>query len=427
MFARHRAAVRLSLVLSLFCLAGCATQELPDYPPAYRAYAYVTNGKSNNVSVIDLLTLKEVTKIPVGKGPTGVAANSKKNEVYVVNTDSATLSVIDAERNQVVATIPLHSSDVLGRSKPFFVDVSEDGKRAVVANSGSNNVSVLDLDTHKTIATVTVGRAPGLAKITPDGKLAVVANRDEATVSVIDLGSMSVRSTVSVCSTPEEIAIVANPQFTKAFVTCSSADQIAVVALATDETQAAPAAPAVSKKHKQRKLPLPAASSGPDKLLSLLDVGKTPIDIAVKPDAGEVFVSNFGSGSVSEVITGTNEVSSTHLLGQNPVRSVVSADNSLLYTSSFGANSVSIYSIDDGKLLQTIQVGSKPDALAFTPDQRFLLVADSGSGDVAVIRRDQKTGGNVLFTMVPVGLEPRQIAIKDFMLRKPPQPATSKP
>jgi len=156
----------------------------------------------------------------------------------------------------------------------------------------------------------------------------------------------------------------------------------------------------------------------------LLDVGKTPMHLALKPDGGEIFVSNFGSDSVSEVLTGNNEVSSTHLLGPGPVRSIVTADNSLLYISNFNGNSISIYSIDDGKLLQTVPVGDKPDALALTPSQQYLLVVDSGSGDVSVVRYD----GNVrppmksfiLFTMVPVGLDPRQIVVKAFMLRKPP-------
>ena len=32
-------------------------QRLPNYGPSYREYAYVTNGKSNTVTVIDLRTL----------------------------------------------------------------------------------------------------------------------------------------------------------------------------------------------------------------------------------------------------------------------------------------------------------------------------------------------------------------------------------
>ena len=112
-------------------------RELASLDPAYREYAYITNGKSNTVSVIDLRTFQLATTIRVGAGPTGIAANSKKNEIYVVNTVSNNVSVIDAERNQVVATIGV-------QGKPYFIDVSLDGKRGYVANSGSANVSVID-------------------------------------------------------------------------------------------------------------------------------------------------------------------------------------------------------------------------------------------------------------------------------------------
>ena len=89
------------LVLLLLALSTACTQRLPNYPPAYREYAYVTNGKSNSVSVLDMRAFRSIATIPVGKNPTGVAANSQKNEVYVVSTGSNALSVIDAELNKV--------------------------------------------------------------------------------------------------------------------------------------------------------------------------------------------------------------------------------------------------------------------------------------------------------------------------------------
>ena len=55
------------------------------------------------------------------------------------------------------ATIGVHRA-------PYFVSVSSDGKRAYVANSGSANVSVIDLAKRAVIATIRVGGAPGLAK-----------------------------------------------------------------------------------------------------------------------------------------------------------------------------------------------------------------------------------------------------------------------
>ncbi len=80
----------------------------PDYGPAFREYAYVSNGKSNTVSVIDMRTFELAKTLHVGSEPTGIAANSKKNEIYVVNSGSSNVSVIDAETNAVVATIGVH-------------------------------------------------------------------------------------------------------------------------------------------------------------------------------------------------------------------------------------------------------------------------------------------------------------------------------
>src|SRR5947208_15987399 len=79
-------------------------RQLPSFDPAYHEYAYITNGKSNTVSVIDLRTFRLAKTLHVGQSPTGIAANSKTNEVYVVNSDSANVSVIDAEQNAIVAT-----------------------------------------------------------------------------------------------------------------------------------------------------------------------------------------------------------------------------------------------------------------------------------------------------------------------------------
>ena len=162
-------------------------QQLPDYGPLYREYAYVTNGKSNSVTVIDLRTFEPAKTIAVGSDPTGVAANSKKNEIYVVNTGSNNVSVIDAERNDVVATIGVHGT-------PYFIDVSEDGKRAYVANSASNNVSVINLDKRLVLGNIRVGISPGLARVSPDGATVVVSNRGDGTVSLIDAVHLRLRS-----------------------------------------------------------------------------------------------------------------------------------------------------------------------------------------------------------------------------------------
>ena len=89
-------------------------------------------------------------------------------------------------------------------ARPTLSRSLADGRRAYVANSGSANVSVIDLAKRAVIATIRVGGAPGLAKVSPDGKLVVVSNRADNTVSIIDTDKLAVRSTVPVCQQPQD-------------------------------------------------------------------------------------------------------------------------------------------------------------------------------------------------------------------------------
>jgi DNA-binding beta-propeller fold protein YncE len=68
---------------------------------------------------------------------------------------------------------------------------------------------------------------------------------------LIDTRKLSVRSTIQICHEPTDIAIL--PDSSKAFVACSGSAQVASIDLKTD------------------------------KLLALLDVGKTPVSLALKP------------------------------------------------------------------------------------------------------------------------------------------------
>ena len=95
-------------------------------------------------------------------GPPALRPIPKKNEIYVVNSGSANLSVIDAEHNALAGTIGVQNA-------PYFIDISPDGRRGYVANSGSNNVSVIDLEQRRVIANIRVGTSPGLARVSPDG------------------------------------------------------------------------------------------------------------------------------------------------------------------------------------------------------------------------------------------------------------------
>ena len=390
-----------ALLLVLLPL-GCRRNGFPIYPANYHEFAYVSDGADGTVTVLDLVYLRRERVLQVGLEPTGMAVNPLRNEVYVANAGSDSISVIDAEKNDVVRTIGVHRA-------PYALDVSPDGRRAYVANSGSNTVSVIDLDTRREIATAATGEAPGVVRVAPDNRTLVVSNRAAGSVSVYtihaddDAHPLTLRNAFTGCAGATDVAIVPDriddvTDGAKAFVACSGAAHVMVVWLAASPLGF----------HGRQD---PALQQ--DHLLSILSVGRTPTHIAVKPDGGEVFTTNFGSDSISEISTPNNFVSGTYVLGSKPSRAVVSGDDSSLWMTDFGADSVTMYSIDDGRAEASVHTGARPDAVVFSADEHLLLVADAGSSDVAVIRMQSKDGPT-LFTMLPGGAQPNDIVVKSF-------------
>ncbi len=385
----------LSFSLLALALTGCRPHDFPQYAPNDREYAYVTNGGSGTVSVFDVINVRLDREIAVGQNPVAVAVSPTSNEVYVVNSSTAnnqgSVTVINAENNTVVATITVHRH-------PVAIEIDPKGELAYVANSGANTISVIDLKARREIAAIGAGEEPVSLRISRDGKTLAVANRRAGSVSLIDPATRKVRAVFEGCPGAGDAVIL--PDSSKALVACSAGHQIMAIALAHAEVHPAQSGPAQT---------IPAQA---DRLEALLDVGQAPLQLALKPDGGELFAMNSLSNSSSEVVTGTNDVLGATILGDDPVRGLVSANNSLLYVANFRSQYVAVYSIDDGKRLNSIHVGDGPSALAFSATGHLLFVVDSHSNDVAVVRTSTRS----LFQLLPAGRDPNAIAIKAFKL-----------
>jgi DNA-binding beta-propeller fold protein YncE len=215
----------------------------------------------------------------------------------------------------------------------------------------------------------------------------VVPNRRGNSVSLVDPAMRGVRAYFTGCPAASDAVVL--PDSSKAFVACSGGHQVMAIALARPD----------------------AHPAQPDRLEALLDVGRAPVHLALKPDGGEVFVSNSQSNSISEVTTTTNDVGGAYIMGDDPAHGLVSRDNSLLYVANLRSQEVTVYSIDDGKRMSPgIHVGDGPSAMAFSTAGHLLFVVDARSGDVAVVR----TASQSLFTLLPAGRGPNAIAVKSF-------------
>jgi YVTN family beta-propeller protein len=159
---------------------------------------YVTNAGNDTesliddtVSVIDTETDDVVATITINDSSFGVAVTPDGSKVYVTNLNRPTVSVIDTGTNTVVALIGMGVG-------PRGVAVTPDGSKVYVANPSDNRVAVIDTEFDTLVATIQVGTSPIGVAVTPDGSRVYVANQGSNTVSVIDTAD----NTVAVLAIP---------------------------------------------------------------------------------------------------------------------------------------------------------------------------------------------------------------------------------
>ncbi|BBZ68952.1 YncE family protein [Mycobacterium paraseoulense] len=183
-----------------------------------------------------------------GRAVTGFAADSERQRLYVGlrrrsdyhhQHDAGSLAVIDTATDVVIHTVGLLGAPdtiTLGGSmvyathydhscvsaidlasfdvklitlgdKPIEAQITPDGLRAYVINSGS--LSVID-----TVAgqaeRIPVGDLPRCVRISPSGKYAYVSNFGAGTVSIVDTIAECVSDTVGVDGHPEALAVSAD-------------------------------------------------------------------------------------------------------------------------------------------------------------------------------------------------------------------------
>jgi len=180
---------------------------------------------SNSVKVIG----SNGATIPVGSGPVGVAVNATTGKIYVANTGSNNISVIDGTTNSVVATIT--DPNAIG---PAAVAVNATTNTIYAANSQSNNVTVIDGATNAVTATIPVGTSPSGVDVDSQTNYIYVANagnsqtRDPGNVTVIN-GATNATATLTDPNAKNPVAVAVNSVTNRIYVANSGSNNVTVI------------------------------------------------------------------------------------------------------------------------------------------------------------------------------------------------------
>jgi len=158
--------------------------------------AYITSQEPGHfaLAVIDVATRGVVATVPLDKAPRDLEFSHDGNALYFTLAGVNAVQVLDPKSNKIVADIPTGPSPHIAHyfagttagvvvvqgpgelllfdpatnkpirgiavgKQPHWVDAADGGKKMYVTNEGSNNVTVVDLETDHT-TTIAVGNAP---------------------------------------------------------------------------------------------------------------------------------------------------------------------------------------------------------------------------------------------------------------------------
>jgi len=113
---------------------------------------FSSNGKESKSSVVEIATLKTLSKIDTSESPDALVYDSKHGEVYIFNHRGNSVTVIDAKQAKSIATIPLGGG-------PEFAVADPNAGRIYCNIEDKSEVAVIDTAKHEVTARWPV--APG--------------------------------------------------------------------------------------------------------------------------------------------------------------------------------------------------------------------------------------------------------------------------
>lgn len=105
---------------------------------------FASNGKEAKVSVVDLETLKTISKVETGENPDAILYEAGRREVYAFNGRGKSVTVFEASSGTIVATIPLSG-------KPEFAASDPAAGRVYCNIEDKNEVAVIDTKRHEVV------------------------------------------------------------------------------------------------------------------------------------------------------------------------------------------------------------------------------------------------------------------------------------
>lgn len=291
---------------------------------------YLVDPEHDSLTVLSPSGTSQTVK--VGVHPVAVAINQKTGRVYAVNASSRSVSVIDAESGNVIASVPT-------AARPYAIAVDDSANRVYVSNTFSNMLTVIDGLTNQT-TNLPIGSAD-----------AILVDSDRHRVYLLGYESDTITEL-----NPETGATTKVPAGAMHLWGMARAGRTLYVTHVQEQTVGA--IDPVS--HQVLNLP----------------VGSMPCAIVADPNTGTLYVANYADGTVS--ILGNGRPTPTVKVSSWPQALALDSGAHRLYVASPQQGVVTVIDTQAQRITQMYRGLDHPYAVAFSPVNHRAYAVNEG-------------------------------------------------
>jgi YVTN family beta-propeller protein len=295
--------------------------------------------------------------------------------LYITNTKSASISIVDTNTFEVMGTIPL------GPGKPNRVQFHPDGKTAWVIYDKSHDIGIVDAEAKKLVKRVKIGGNPYNLAFAPDGKTLYVLDWSSETsgddVIIYDLDGDRVEAKIEVSTWPAHAVFSRDARLL--YVSGETAGDVTVIDTKTRTT-----------------------------VTRIVHGGGDAMGLALSPDGRTLYLAAGENKAVLKLDTATHKITGTIPVPGVIHEATLTADGKYLYTTLRRANKIAVISTEMDKIVATIPQKAFPDLVVMEPAGRYAFVTNRYADAVTVI--DVTTHKQV--RAIPVGRAPHGMTLR---------------
>ena len=340
--AGARSAAWVPLAFGLFACSSPTQSPTPASPPpvpppsplpsGQPGTLVVVNKGSNNVSLIDGLTLVALATVRTGDGPHEVAASPDGRSVYVTDygfgtAPGSTITEIDLAQRDAVRTIELGANRF-----PHGIEAAADGD-IWVTTEGSRRVLEVDDVTGEILQAVGTGQADAHMLVLVGGRDRLfTGNIGSGSSTAIDTRGGTVVAQIPTGAGAEGVDV--SPDGERVYVSNRSAGTLTEIDVATA------------------------------RVVRSLQVGEFPIRVKVRPDGSEALVTDLRGSELIAVDLDAWQVG-RRLSVPSPIGLLIRPDDAVAFVAATSEDEVWVVDLASWSVVAEVAVGDNPDGLAW--------------------------------------------------------------